>query len=242
MPAAVAVAASACLALSGSAGASEDGASVSELVEGDGSAVAAPDLSKVGELAGEAIFAQICAVCHGAEGEGNPLLKSPSIAGMPSYYLVSQLERYRSGNRGGRADDIHGAQMRAIAAAFDGAAANRVAAHIETMRAFPTVSGLGGDPSKGKVEFAERCMACHRFNGRGEIVFGSPPLVSLPDWYLFEQMQDFRDGRRGEGQGDENGAKMREATDGLDDATIRDIVAYIGELAAGREPRGSIWR
>lgn len=200
------------------------------------------DFSKLGELGGKTIFAQICATCHGVNGEGNPLLKSPSIAGMPSYYLVSQFGKFRTGVRGTHLEDIPGMQMRAIAIAVDDGAVEKVAAHIESMEKFPTVNRLGGDPKKGKVEFAERCMACHRFNGTGEIVFGSPPLVSLPDWYLFKQLRDFRDDRRGAAEGDENGLKMRTATDGLDDNVLKDIVAYIGELAAGREPKGSIWR
>ena len=57
-----------------------------------------------------------CATCHGDRGQGNPSFNAPPLAGQNDWYLVSQLESYQSGRRGGAPGDIWGAQMRASTA------------------------------------------------------------------------------------------------------------------------------
>ena len=57
-----------------------------------------PDLA-----AGQAAYA-ICATCHGAQGEGNPQLNSPKIAGQQAWYLERQLKHFKEGARGGDGD------------------------------------------------------------------------------------------------------------------------------------------
>ena len=42
----------------------------------------------------------LCTACHGAQGQGNPELKAPSIAGLPDWYVKNQLEKFRAGTRG----------------------------------------------------------------------------------------------------------------------------------------------
>lgn len=54
-------------------------------------------------------------VCHGARGEGNSNFGAPALVGQSDWYLVRQLEKYRSGLRGAAAGDVSGAQMRAAA-------------------------------------------------------------------------------------------------------------------------------
>ena len=41
---------------------------------------------------------------HGAAGGGNPILKAPSLAGKESWYLLTQLKKFKAGMRGGPAD------------------------------------------------------------------------------------------------------------------------------------------
>lgn len=61
---------------------------------------------------------QTCAACHGASAEGNKTLGAPPLAGQYSWYLLRQLEAYRSGQRGGAAQDSNGAMMKQIATAI----------------------------------------------------------------------------------------------------------------------------
>ncbi len=58
---------------------------------------------------------QSCAVCHGAQAEGNQLLGSPALTTQNDWYLVTQLRNFRNGIRGQHAEDTYGQQMRAAA-------------------------------------------------------------------------------------------------------------------------------
>jgi len=69
----------------------------------------------IGDLvAGEMVYGT-CSVCHGVRGEGNRDFGAPALVGQSDWYLVRQLEKYKSGLRGAAAGDISGAQMRAAA-------------------------------------------------------------------------------------------------------------------------------
>ena len=75
-----------------------------------------------------------CATCHGARGEGNRSLDAPRLAGQSDWYLVRQLENYRSGARGAAADDILGALMRASTTTLvDAQAIDHVVSYINSL-------------------------------------------------------------------------------------------------------------
>jgi cytochrome c oxidase subunit 2 len=76
-----------------------------------------------------------CAACHGAAGEGNQALNAPRVAGMSDWYLVRQLQDFKSGARGKHPQDSIGVQMAPMAAMLaDDQAINDVVAYINTMR------------------------------------------------------------------------------------------------------------
>ena len=52
---------------------------------------------------------------HGPAAEGNVALNSPRLAGSDDWYMVAQLQAFRSGQRGTHPDDRTGRQMRAMA-------------------------------------------------------------------------------------------------------------------------------
>ena len=64
---------------------------------------------------GEGLY-RTCIACHGERGQGNESLSSPPLAGQSDWYLVRQMENYRSGVRGSVPGDLWGIQMRAAAA------------------------------------------------------------------------------------------------------------------------------
>lgn len=75
-----------------------------------------------------------CAACHGAKAEGNRELEAPALAGQTDWYLVTQLERFRSGQRGATPADTQGATMRAAVNALpDDKAITNVVAYINTL-------------------------------------------------------------------------------------------------------------
>lgn len=77
---------------------------------------------------------QLCVACHGAQAQGNEALGAPALAGRSDWYLLAQLEAFRTGRRGANAADSFGVQMRAIALALpDEAALHDVVAFIRNI-------------------------------------------------------------------------------------------------------------
>ncbi len=76
-----------------------------------------------------------CAACHGVNGEGNVALGSPALTGLNDWYLITQLEHFRDGARGGAPGDTYGMQMRASARLLsDDEAIRDVVAYISTLQ------------------------------------------------------------------------------------------------------------
>jgi len=188
----------------------------------------------------EEVFQTVCAQCHGAKGEGKPELRAPSIAGFPEWYVIEQNAKFRSGMRGYHEEDIFGLQMRAIVLSMSEEQIQSAAKHIANLE--PVLTELPDSVSPKEIErgrdmYANHCMECHRYNGKGEIVFRSAPLISLNREYLFDAMIRFKKGQRGTAEGDIYGAKMVAATKDLSEQQITNMVNYIGALAHGDDPR-----
>jgi cytochrome c oxidase subunit 2 len=60
-----------------------------------------------------------CAVCHGAQGQGDPALHAPRLAGRSDWYLVTQLQNFLAGRRGTHPADQYGQQMRGAASTLN---------------------------------------------------------------------------------------------------------------------------
>lgn len=180
---------------------------------------------------GQALFEKTCATCHGAKGEGNLEQKTPSIASMPGWYIARQIHKFQTDVRGADARDLEGMRMRAIAHTLKDGEVEAVAAYIESLPKTPTRHTLQGDREKGRALYSEWCMECHRYNATGELVFGSPPLTGLQDWYIRDQLLKFRAGLRGTHPADEHGAKMHKRTSILTESQLLDIASFIAVLA-----------
>ncbi|MEM7145142.1 MAG: c-type cytochrome [Verrucomicrobiota bacterium] len=186
----------------------------------------------------EQIFTAVCTACHGPNGEGNRELNAPSIAALPTYYSTNQLRKFQNDIRGAEPGDDTGAQMRAIAHSLPADAIDPLADHIAALPRVPTQNTLGGNPEPGKNYFEWYCAECHRINGSGELFFGSPPLIGLPDWYLAAQIKKFQSGLRGVHPDDVNGKKMLIPSERLlTEQEIKDLLAYIAVLAEKYQPK-----
>lgn len=60
---------------------------------------------------GQQLYTQHCAVCHSGDGMGIELLNAPRLTGMSDWYMVTQLQKFRTGLRGDHPEDLYGAQM-----------------------------------------------------------------------------------------------------------------------------------
>jgi cytochrome c oxidase subunit 2 len=76
---------------------------------------------------------EICANCHGADGQGIAM-NAPRAAGMSDWYLLSQLKNFKEGVRGTHPADLHGKQMGFMARLLmDDQAMQDVVAYINTL-------------------------------------------------------------------------------------------------------------
>ncbi len=182
------------------------------------------------------VYQRVCQQCHGAAGEGNASLKTPSIAGQPAWYLNEQLRKFRLGHRGTEPRDTFGQQMRAIARSLSEAELGDATKTIASFPSHPTQATIEGDLDGGQQIYEEQCIDCHRYNGSGEKVFGSSPLTGFQDWYLPSQIDKFRLGIRGYHPEDEKGSQMRHLLSYLDEGDAEDLAAYIAHLAKRYPP------
>ena len=95
--------------------------------------VARPEASVPGDVEkGRALYVP-CAACHGAQGEGNVALNAPALRNLEDWYQLSQLLKFRNGQRGTHASDVFGQQMVPLARALgDDQAVRDVTAYVAT--------------------------------------------------------------------------------------------------------------
>lgn len=180
--------------------------------------------------AGAATYA-VCSACHGAQGEGNPQLNAPKIAGQEAWYLERQIRLYQQGIRGTDPRDPYGMQMAPMANTLttEQALAD-VAAYIESLPDRPAEPTISGNAARGRTLY-QTCAGCHGRDGRGIWSTNAPRLAGMSDWYLKRQLEYFRDGVRGAHADDLYGLQMAMMAASLrNERAIDDVIAYINSL------------
>ncbi len=180
---------------------------------------------------GKASYA-MCAGCHGAQGEGNPALNAPRLAGLQDWYVTAQLEHFKSGARGSNPKDSYGQMMMPMASALvDLTTMKNLAAYIGSMPIKTSSKTLFGDLSEGQALYDKNCSVCHGGNGAGVWSVHAPRIGGMDDWYLARQLRNFRDKVRGSHPDDDLGHQMALMVSVLeDDQAIEDVASYISSL------------
>ena len=174
-----------------------------------------------------------CVQCHGVNGEGNPAVEAPAIAGLERWYVKRQLRGFQKGYRGFHPGDLAGKRMYPMARALDtDEKVDIVANYVASMEPTnPATTLEGGNPETGKIYYAA-CVQCHGENALGNLDEFGPPLAGANDWYLLTQLKNFKAGVRGTQPGDAMGAKMRPFSMTLPtEQAMKDVIAYIGSLS-----------
>ena len=183
-----------------------------------------------GDVAAGKTLYQVCASCHGLEGEGNKALNSPKIAGQEDWYLKRQLKYFKHGIRGANPEDVFGQQMAPMAATLvDEAAMNNIAAYIQTLPDTPATPTVSGNAEKGKRLYVT-CSKCHGKQAEGRWALNAPRIAGMNDWYLLTQLKNFKHGVRGAHPQDITGRQMESMVISLNDEKMNDIIAYINSL------------
>jgi cbb3-type cytochrome c oxidase subunit III len=185
---------------------------------------AAPDLAK-----GSAIATQVCAACHGAEGNATGAA-NPKLAGQHPEYLAKQLHNFKAG-KDGKAPERNNAVMGGFASALSDDDIRNVSAFYAAQTIKPA-SGKnaalkkqgekiwrGGIADKGIAA----CASCHGANGKG-IPVQYPRLGGQWGEYTESQLTAFRQGTR------KNSAQMSTIAAKMSDAEIKAVSDYAASL------------
>ena len=206
------------------------------VLTGLGGALLAPAWAQMDQAAqldrGEELFA-LCSQCHGSDGGGDRAALAPSIAGLESWYVEAQLNKFRDGSRSSHFDDIGGLRMRPMARWLkteeDVKAAAAYVAALPANRSAPVLEG--GDAAKGAALYAV-CAGCHGLSGEGNQAIGAPSLTHTSDWYQQTQIKNYQQGIRGTDPRDVQGTAMRPMALSLpDEQAVKDVLAHIATLS-----------
>ena len=182
---------------------------------------------------GAALY-ELCAFCHGQQGQGQEDIHTPAIAGLPKWYVIEQLKKFSNGARGAHKDDIIGLKMRPMARTLKGdQEIAAVAEFVANMKPPKLQDTIKGSVIAGEQVYAP-CLACHGPDGMGvkDLVPPAPPLLYSNDWYLKRQLENFKAGRRGyDAAKDLGGAAMRPMAMMLSEEAMNNVIVYIRALA-----------
>ena len=140
---------------------------------------------------------QSCAICHGAQGEGNAANGVPRIAGQPQTYLERQLAAYADGRRPNEvmsliARGLAPEQRAAVSAYYSGL---RAPAGKPARAAAPNDRGRALATRGDQALDVQACQNCHGPGGTG---FGdvNPYLAGLDQRYLETALGEWSSGSR----------------------------------------------
>ncbi|MBT3668117.1 MAG: c-type cytochrome [Opitutae bacterium] len=186
------------------------------------SKIAEPQLTLTDQERGEALVAE-CMLCH----SNKEAQRGPILHGMETWYLIDQLEKFRSGVRGNlasnRSEYLMGIGAKKIQSDYE---LVYVANWFSEQDPLPAIRTIKGDIEDGQSVYVQRCVSCHGENGEGNRQFVAPSLQRLEGWYFLEQMRKFRSGQRGYHIKDIGGQSMAAASNEISDRTLRNVVAY----------------
>ncbi|MCY7369815.1 MAG: cytochrome c4 [Polaromonas sp.] len=152
--------------------------------------------------------AQVCAACHGADGN-SPSPEIPSLAGQPAQFIVSALYMFREGRR-------VNAQMTPFVEKLSNADLNDLSLFYASLRLAPPKLKMPDDQVARARAVTEKnnCVACHTptFVGQQHI----PRVAGQHKAYLLTQLKGFKAGTRADIDGTMTSAAQGLAADELE--------------------------
>ena len=185
-----------------------------------------PDLAKA-----QQIVNQVCAACHGADGN-SPSPANPNLAGQGAQYITLQLEHFKSGVRNsavmaGMVATLTPEDMRALGAYFAQQKPKASAAKDRNLVLTGQKVYRGGNAPTG----LPACSACHSPTGVG-IPSRYPRLSGQHADYTYTQLKSFKAGERGNDKDgtDVNGKVMSQVATRMSDAEMQAAAQYAAGL------------
>ena len=167
-----------------------------------------------------------CLLCHSTQ----EMQRGPILDGMESWYVLDQLKKFNSGQRGkdpkNRAELLMATSMSSIKGEKEEVA---VADYIAKLPPKPSLTTLKGNMKRGR-ELYLKCAGCHGPEGEGKKEVKAPGLRIQEDWFLLDQLRKYRHGLRGHHQDDVYGRAMAESIRNWSDRDLKDVTVYLDSL------------
>lgn len=191
--------------------------------------VATPALAAGDANAGRS-KAQVCAGCHGADGNAT-IPNYPKLAGQHASYLLKQLQNFKAGIRknaimSAQVTNLQPQDMEDLAAYFSEQKRSLGADTDPVLTEFGQRIYRGGNETKA----VPACMACHSPDGSGNPPAKYPNLGGQNADYVSKTLMDFRSGDRGADPKDTAGKIMHDIAKRMDDAEIKAVAHYVPGL------------
>ena len=195
-------------------------------IAGAGAWAAEPTEQGPDRALGQKIAGQVCAACHGPDGN-SPLPENPKLAGQVYDYIVKQLADYKAGKErknpimASMVAPLSETDMRAVAAHYAAQKPRIGAARNKDTVALGQKLWRGGNPETG----VPACSACHGPDGSG-IPSQFPRLSGQHAEYTIAQLKAFRSGERA----NDPNQMMRMIAARMSEAEIAAVADYIAGL------------
>lgn len=188
-----------------------------------GSALAAGPQGKGDPVKGKQIVDQVCAACHGADGN-SVASANPTLAGQHQKYLYDQLKAFKAGTRKnpimmGMASPLSDDDMWNVSAYFGQQKVKPREAADKSLQALGKKVYRVGNPVTG----VPACMACHAPNGAG-MPDQFPRVSSQHAGYIVKQLNDFKAGT------ERQHPTMSDVASRMSDAEMKAVADYISGL------------
>ena len=184
-----------------------------------------------GAMAGNGREFPACATCHGVNGEGNPLMGYPRLAGLPAKYLQTQLNNFATGKRADGtmtpiSQSLSVDERRAIAGVY--ATLGPSGHHESVASARKPAPVMPGETLAVRGRWRDNLPACAQCHGNGARGVGEafPPLAGQSALYLENQLRAWQSGTREPGPLGLMGSIARK----LNADDVKAVAAYLSSL------------
>ncbi|HEX4882535.1 MAG TPA: c-type cytochrome [Casimicrobiaceae bacterium] len=180
---------------------------------------------------GKQIATQVCAACHGADGN-SPTPANPNLAGQHADYITVQLAHFKAGIRvnpimQGMAAGLSDDDMRSLGMYFAQQKPKGLVAKSADLAKAGQAMWRAGDMGTG----VPACSSCHSPTGAG-IPKNYPRLAGQYADYTYTQLRAFKTGERGADKGskDAGGRIMRGVVEHMTDEQMKAVADYAAGL------------
>jgi len=183
-----------------------------------GAAALAAALCFLGSGAALGADPQLCAACHGAEGN-SVIPANPSLAGQPEQMISTQLFQFREGNR-------KDPQMSPMAEKLSNKEMNELAAYFSKQKVAPPTHKTSPENAAAGPKLAQQfnCVQCHGPALRGQQHI--PRIAGQQYEYVLAQLRKFKARQRADLDGN-----MTAAAEPLKDKDIEILADYVAGLS-----------